>query len=315
VATFARTLRFPAAFFARPDIESVNEDIASFRSLASMTAGQRDAALAAGALAIEFAQWIGERFDLPKAQLPDLRHFDPDTAAQMLRNEWRLGERPIKSMIHLLEAKGVRVFALPTESAAVDAFSAWHCGLPFVFLSHAKSGERSRFDAAHELAHLVLHQGGTHGRGTELDADRFASAFLMPHGSVLACAPRRPTLPGLIKLKRNWKVSVEALVVRMRRVNLLTDWEYRRLCIEISGSEHRRREPEPIAKETSQILTKVFASLRANGTSRAAVAKDLAISLADLDAMLFGLVITSVVGGAPTVGPQQAGTGQLKLVK
>src|SRR3546814_6566541 len=51
------------------------------------------------------------------------------------------------------------------DTKNVDAFSCWRNGQPFVFLNTFKSAERSRFDAAHELAHLVLHRhGGPQGR-------------------------------------------------------------------------------------------------------------------------------------------------------
>ena len=49
-------------FFFRPDIDSISPDSASFRSLRSMTAGQRNAALAAGAMAFELSDWIDQRF-------------------------------------------------------------------------------------------------------------------------------------------------------------------------------------------------------------------------------------------------------------
>lgn len=58
-------------------------------------------------------------------------------------------------MIHLLEAHGVRVLSLTQECREVDAFSLW-LQQPFVFLNTQKSGEHSRFDAAHELGHLPL---------------------------------------------------------------------------------------------------------------------------------------------------------------
>jgi Zn-dependent peptidase ImmA (M78 family) len=87
-----------------------------------------------------------------------------------------------------LEAHGVRVFLLPVDSASVDAFSVWHQETPFVFLNPMKSGERGRMDAAHKLGHLTLHGHGVpRSRQVELEADRFASAFLMP-------AKEKPTL-------------------------------------------------------------------------------------------------------------------------
>jgi len=68
-----------------------------------------------------------------------------------LRRLWGLGELPIKNIIHLLEAKGIRVFSLSIDSAQVDAFSMWHVNRPFVFLNTKKSCEHSRFDVAHKL--------------------------------------------------------------------------------------------------------------------------------------------------------------------
>jgi len=50
--------------------------------------------------------------NLPKPNLPLLRGVEPETAAEMLRQKWSLGQRPIKNMIHLVEAHGVRVFSL-----------------------------------------------------------------------------------------------------------------------------------------------------------------------------------------------------------
>jgi hypothetical protein len=39
-----------------------------------------------------------------------------------VRSEWRLGERPISDMIHLLKAHGVKVFSLVEECRELDAF-------------------------------------------------------------------------------------------------------------------------------------------------------------------------------------------------
>ena len=49
----------------------------------------------------------------------------PETAAMLMRQHWRLGDKPIKNMVHLLEANAVRVFSLAENTKAVDAFSLW----------------------------------------------------------------------------------------------------------------------------------------------------------------------------------------------
>ncbi len=119
-------LELPIEFFFGSDIEELTSDAASFRSLTTMTAAQRDSALAAGAFANMVCEWIEKRFALPVPSVPSLRGFEPEGAAQALRAEWGLGERPITNTVHLLEVHGVRVFSLPVESKKVDAFSLWH---------------------------------------------------------------------------------------------------------------------------------------------------------------------------------------------
>lgn len=129
LAQLAEVLGFPLSFFSADNLEAVSADSASFRSLRSMTAGQRNAALSAGALAISLAEWIAARFNLPVSNVPDLRGYSPEAAAEAVRAEWGLGERPVKNMVHLLEAQGVRVFSMAQECHAVDAFSIWREGI------------------------------------------------------------------------------------------------------------------------------------------------------------------------------------------
>lgn len=307
ITALTEALRFPSAFFFGPDIEEMTFDAASFRSLSTMTASQRDAALAAGALEVALCRWIEERFELPAPSVPDLRGFDPETAAQVLRQEWGLGERPIRNVVHLLEAHGVRVFSLPTDSSSVDAFSVLHQGTPFVFLSPMKSAERWRMDAAHEVAHLTLHSHGTpRSRQAEFEADAFASAFLMPAADVLAHTPRTIGLERIKQLKRRWGVAAIALVHRLKSLRLITEWQYRMFCIELSKQGYRRGEKDSVPRDTSQIFAKVFDALRAEGLSRSAIARDLTISSAELESFFVGLVVAASL---PSSQNTKSGTG------
>jgi Zn-dependent peptidase ImmA (M78 family) len=300
VEALARALRFPVSFFEQPEFAAPEPDVASFRSMKKMTAAQRDMALASGALCIELSRWIEQRFDLVNPDLPDLRGTEPEAAAAEVREAWKLGSKPIKSIVHQLEARGVRVFSLAHDSVEVDAFSLWQGKAPFIFLNTLKSGERGRFDAAHELGHLVLHRhGAPQGRDAEQQADDFASALLMPRETVIASAPRVPSVENLIALKRMWGVSVIALVVRLHRLGLLTDWNYRQLCCDLSVRGYRKKEPDPMPRETSQVLDKVFAALREDGLGKADVAQALHIHAVDLEEFVFGLV--AVPTGRPAL--------------
>lgn len=298
LSRIANVLRFPESFFVGDDLEEPALDTASFRSMSKMTARQRDTALGSGAVALLLNQWIETRFSLPDPDLPDLgRDANPESAAEALRRLWDLGELPIKNMVHLLESRGVRVYSLALDAAEVDAFSMWREDRPFVFLNTKKSAERARFDAAHELGHLVLHRhAAPNGVKAEQDADAFASALLMPAASVRAYAPRFATLEQLISLKMTWGVSVGALTYRLHRLGLLSDWHYRKLYIEISKRGYRKAEPRERVRETSQVLQKVFSALRTEGVTKNAIAEALSVHPADVDELVFGLALTSLEG-------------------
>jgi Zn-dependent peptidase ImmA (M78 family)/transcriptional regulator with XRE-family HTH domain len=315
----ADTLEFPLAFFEGADLEELSAEAVSFRALSKMAAADRERALAAGALAFALADWIGGHFRLPDPQVPKLQPgLEPETAAQAVRVQWGLGEKPVPNLIHLLEMRGVRVFSVTQECRELDAYSLWRGEQPFVFLNTEKSGERSRFDAAHELGHLVLHwhHDPPQGRRAELEAHRFAAAFLMPPGSLLAVAPRHPTLDQLVKIKKPWRVSVAALAYRLHALKVLSDWQYRTLVLEIGKRDYMRSEPEPIERESSQVLNKVFTALRKEGLAKADIATQLQIHPRDLDAIVFGLAMLPANSVAPRPAkPRAAEYPPLELVK
>lgn len=296
IATLAKALQFPVDFFFGSDPVRIGTDRVSFRALTSMTTAQRGTATAAGELAIELDTWIAQRFTRPTPEVPDLRGATPEVAADAVRAQWGLAHRRIPSIIHLLEAKGVRVYSLVQESREVDAFSMWWGDHPFIFLNTIKTAERSRFDAAHELGHLVLHRhGAPAGRTAEVEANQFASAFLMPRADILARAPRYATVESVVKAKGNWGVSALALVYRLHSVGRLSDWHYQQLCIRLK-SQYGSAEPEEMSRESSQVLAKVLADMRKEGIGRREIARDLHVYTRELDELIFGLVLTPVQG-------------------
>ena len=287
----ANLLRFPVGFFRQPALERLPDNAASFRAMKRMTAGQRDAALGAGEIAAQVINaWMEARFKLPSHDLPDLDEYTPEAAAQFVRAKWGLGEQPIPNMVHLLESKGIRVFSLAEECVEVDAFSFWCDGTPFVLLNTFKSGERSRFDAAHELGHLVLHRRKAMvGAEAEKQADEFAAAFLVPRDRLNAQVPRVITVGSLIQLKKGWGISVGALAYRLKEIGRLSEWNYRTIAVEIGKRGYRSSEPEGIQRETSQVFKKVFDSLASKGIRRVDVARELHLSIPEFEALTFGL--------------------------
>ena len=301
VRAIANALDYPLEFFYGKDCDELTAEAVSFRSLSTLSARQRDAALAAGAIAFELHDWGADRLALSESLLLDLRDEEPRAAADALRSHWGIGTKPIEHMVKLLEAKGVRVFALAEQHKNVDAFSCWHGGVPFVFLNTFKSAERSRFDAAHELGHLVLHIHGANGsRDVEREADVFASAFLVHRGDLIGQLQRVYSLEQLVVAKKRWGVSVAALARTAFDAGLVSDWHYRDLCKQMSILGYRSKEPDGIPREKSVLWRMVFEALWKEGLTRESVAKALHVPADEIEALV-GELVTS----QPTTAPRQ----------
>ena len=220
-------------------------------------------------------------------------------------------------MVHLLEAKGVRVFSLAEETHDLDAFSFWVDHVPFIFLNTRKSVERSRFDAAHELGHLVLHkQDSPSGKEAETEANNFASSFLMSQGSVIARSSRFTNLNWLISSKRHWRVSAAALVRRLKDLDLITEWQYRTLTIELSKRGYMKKEPQAIKqREFSKLFPMIFKVLRQEAINKNTIASELGIYVDDIDMLLFNLTITSHKGGNKNFLKKATNKSHLRLIE
>jgi Zn-dependent peptidase ImmA (M78 family)/DNA-binding XRE family transcriptional regulator len=249
VETLAKALSFPASFFYDRDPEDIDTGAVSFRSFSKMSARERDAAMSAGSLGLQLSDWVEDRFRLPRANLIDLSHeTNPEVAAHSLRQYWGLGEKPIGSMLGLLETNGVRVFSLSGNTASVNAFSFWRDNKPFMFLNNFKTAESSIFDTAHELGHLVMHKHGgpKASRAAEREADKFASAFLMPTNDVKARMPRLITTGVVLKAKTRWRVSAMAMAYRLNSLGLLSEWQYKSVCVELGRRGYRSSERDGV---------------------------------------------------------------------
>ena len=293
ISRISSVLGYPVEFFFEDDPENLETAAISFRSLTKMSAKERDAAISAGVLGLQLSDWVEERFSLPEPRLLDLSYeTDPEAAAGSLRQYWGLGEKPIGSMVRLLEAHGVRVFSLSANTATVDAFSFWRNDRPFVFLNSYKTPEHSVFDAAHELGHLVLHvHGGVQrSKSAEREANMFASAFLMPRNDVRPRMPRLIKIETVLKAKFRWRVSAMAMAYRLHALGLLSDWQYKSMCIELGRRGYRSGEPVGIDRERSSVWRKVFEQLWTERTTKAEIASELNLPLDELEGLVMGLL-------------------------
>lgn len=292
VARLAKTLSFPIDFFFDHDPEDIPTGAVSFRSFSKMSAKERDAATSAGSLGLQLNDWVEERFGLPKANLIDLSYeADPEISAHLLRQYWGLGERPIGNMLGLLETHGVRMFSLSENTASVNAFSFWRDEKPFVFLNNFKTAESSIFDTAHELGHLVMHKHGDpkESRSAEREANNFAAAFLMPTNDVTSRMPRAISIPVVLKAKVRWRVSAMAMVYRLHQLQLLSEWNYKSLCVELGKRGYRSSEPDGVERETSIIWRKILSQLWSERVTKNDIAESLRLPLDELEGLIWNL--------------------------
>ncbi|MCI5042151.1 MAG: ImmA/IrrE family metallo-endopeptidase, partial [Donghicola eburneus] len=290
IEKLGEALDYPPSFFMGEDIEAVDVGAVSFRSFSKMTARERNAAIAAGSLGLLLNSWIEDRFGLPDPDFPDelSEETDPEVAATRLRQHWGIGQQPIGNLLGLLETKGIRILSLSENTASVNAFSFWRGGKPYVFLNNFKSAESSRFDAAHELGHLVLHRHGDPkgDRSLEKEANSFASAFLMPADDVRARVPRVISTEIILKAKLRWRVSAMALAYRLHHIGRLSDWQYKSICIDLSRRGYRLGEPVGIERETSVLWKKVLTILWQERVTRDDISEELGLPVDELDSLI-----------------------------
>ena len=295
----SRVLSVPVGFLTAPEITELPDEAISFRALSRLPAKIRHRATATAALAVQVAQWMDDRFDLPVVDLPDWELVDPEAAADGLRAAWGLGLTPAPNLMHLLEAHGVCLFSVATLAEGqrgLDGLSFWCAGVPYILVNTFQPASRVRMSVAHELGHLLLHHGSglTPRKTAERDATRFGSAFLLPRSSLLACGVTTPSMDRLLELKGEWNVSLAAITYRLHEIKLLSDWAYRTAFVEINQKGMRYEESHEPAVESSQVLHQVFSARRTRGTARCDLARDLHLPRDDLDALLMGLVPTAL---------------------
>ncbi|UBU13996.1 helix-turn-helix domain-containing protein [Nonomuraea gerenzanensis] len=274
VSKLALALAMPADFFriGHPE-EAISP--AHFRSLRATTQLERDEVIAFGKLAMRFVSAIERYVDLPAVNLPreDLPHeptkADVAAIAQSARRALGVESGPIPHVIRLLESYGVVVLQLPNASRRVDAFSHWHGSRATVFMNPLKNDKpRSRFDAAHEAGHLIMHRDLEPGsRIIENQAHDFAAEFLAPAEEIVQEFPRTLDWEHLAILKRRWGISLKALVYRAHSLGIFRDTTYRRAMITLS----QWGDPEPFdigSRETPVLMTKAMEVCRDIGISK-----------------------------------------------
>jgi Zn-dependent peptidase ImmA (M78 family)/DNA-binding XRE family transcriptional regulator len=232
---------------------------AFFRSMKSELGRMRDKAEAKLGFVEAIDEALSEYVELPTVDVPDLmgdrdfrtvRTADIEHYARSLREHWSLGDEPIEDLLLVIENAGIVVAQDEIGSSKLDGVSRWsENGRPYMLLARDKNvGVRRRFDAGHELGHIVLHRRvspadlAEHFTLIEEQAMAFAGAFLLPESS-FGDDVYSLSLEALLSIKSKWKVAVAAMIKRLAAMERITPEYERRLWQYYSYRRWRGFEP------------------------------------------------------------------------
>jgi Zn-dependent peptidase ImmA (M78 family)/transcriptional regulator with XRE-family HTH domain len=274
VDRLAKALNVPPTFFLR-EVPIVKPNRLFYRSMSAATKSARTRAEARYEWALELVDYLLGFFDFPELRLPefelppDFRQLDTltiESIAGQVRQYWVLGHGPIDNVVRTLESNGIIVWRTPFEANTLDAFSEYRDHHPVVVLSSDKENYfRSRFDAAHELGHLVLHRNvdkralnkSQDFKLLETQAHRFAGAFLLPEISY-SKELWDVSLDAFRSLKPRWNVSIALQIKRCAQLGLINEDQEKRLWINLSRRKWRECEPldESTLSEKPDLIAK-----------------------------------------------------------
>jgi Zn-dependent peptidase ImmA (M78 family)/DNA-binding XRE family transcriptional regulator len=179
---------------------------------------------------------------------------------------------PIPNLTRAVERAGVMVFGFADELEKHDAVSFWPDfpeGRPLICFSRGYPGDRQRFSVAHELGHLTLHHWGKpQGRDAEAEANRFASALLIPRDAALKEIQPPVTLSSLAYVKARWGLSIASLIVRAVDLHIVSEDKKKSLFKQLSARRWRKNEPVFVPEEKPVLMQKLIAATVGPGSPR-----------------------------------------------
>lgn len=274
----ASTLNVPKHFFLSPN-EPSDERVIFWRSQSPATKLERLSMEKRHRWLRRTIGFVETYIQFPDINFPDLGIGDDPTklsdedieqSATDARRFWNLGDAPISNVVWLLENNGAVIVRSEFWSDSLDAFSPqWEKNdRPIVILGIDKaSAVRSRFDVAHELAHIILHcrvpknmyNQKNFFKLMEDQAHRFAGAFLLPAES-FSKEVFAVTIDTLRSLKSRWRVSMGAMLKRCQQLGFIDDQEAKNLWISMSRRGFRKQEPldDEIKPEEPRLMARAL---------------------------------------------------------
>ena len=212
---------------------------------------------------------------LPFPSFPLERHDSVEEIAALTRSIWRIPYGPFPNLVDAVEATGTVVMYSDLEHEKLGAMSlpgAGSYGTHIVVINDRLPSSAQRFALAHEVGHLVMHEGVASPE-MEKEADDFASALLLPAADVTPKL-RNVRFRDLGALKSYWRVSLAALIYRAHALQLISDRHYRVLNMELNKLPNgRKREPGEFPREEPRLARRILERYLDDGYTTREVAR------------------------------------------
>lgn len=200
--------------------------------------------------------------DLSVNNIPHISgdYESPEKIAMYLRSYWKVPKGTIQNVSKVFEDNGIIIIQMDFGTDKIDGRTIIaDTGHPIIFINKHSSGDRMRTTIAHEGGHVILHVNTipAFARDEEDEAFRFASEFLMPLEECRYDLADNLTIDKLIDLKRIWKVSMQTILYRAQKQNLITYNRARYLWSQISTRGWKKKEPIDIQKETPTLINRM----------------------------------------------------------
>ena len=265
VIRIANSLEIPVGFLFRSPVELPEGSLGLFRSHSSKVAkNEYSEARRLAEIGIESILRLAEGVNLPATRIESVPDADPETAAQYARAMLRLSpDEPIDNLTVAMERAGILMLRLSNISESINGFSAWIDPIPklstseraIVVTKRPMSAFRLRFTLGHELGHLILrHQVFTGPQQpVERDANRFAQALLIPRDAALEdLSATSLNLERLAELKSKWGVSMHAIAMRAKGLEIISEAGYRSIYETLRMHGYLKVEPGDVRTQCEQ---------------------------------------------------------------
>lgn len=256
VFLLSNLLGFPRDFFYEQDSVNVTIGNTYFRSLASTSKKERNAQVERVKLLSQIYEAIQNHITFPHFDLEVLENKTPEELAVYVRENWGLGREPIYNLIDIMERHGVIITNAFEDNPDIDAYSHVEIinnkAVPVVVLGYETNIFRQQFNAAHELGHILTdgqyeleELSKAEYRDMEKYMNRFAGALLVPEELLIEDlrGNGKTDIRYYIELKKKYRVSAQALIVRANQIGAITSNQYQYLMKQISQRNYRIKEP------------------------------------------------------------------------